>query len=166
MARVIIAGIIGLEGEWQFDLRSQPFTTAEWEIIIEKSTYMPLTLEKGLVGGDPRVACAVATIALIRNRAAERHQWSEVYERLADVAFDGEKIIVDLRSAEEIAADAEGKDEAPEAEELGTSLEIVSDNANSGDNSSITSERSELLPSPTGDPSSDSAPSDLATSAT
>lgn len=130
-------------GEYPLDLEDKPLTTLEWRWVKKISGYLPLTIGEGFAGSDPDLFIAFAVIALIRHGKIVKEQALLVADRLADHAFDGESIILQLGEIpdEELEGDA-----LPPAPETATG----SPKRSSGGSSKPISATPEPTPSPTG----------------
>ena len=86
-SKIVITAVPPYSGEYAFDLEVA-LSAREWRWVKEISDYLPLTLDKGLAGGDPSLICALAVVAMVRNGKVERENAIEASEKLLDAPFD------------------------------------------------------------------------------
>ena len=65
---LVIDGVPGYDGRYEFDLVASAFTTREWGWIKKYSGYLPLTFTDGWKGADAELMSVFAIIALVRNK--------------------------------------------------------------------------------------------------
>jgi hypothetical protein len=66
----------------------------EWEWITVSTGYMPLTIQDGFAGGDPRLMVALAAISMQRAGRIREEQVLDVIKELKRAPFDGMTIEV------------------------------------------------------------------------
>lgn len=153
-SRIVITAVPPYSGEYSFDL-GVALSAREWRWIKEISEYLPLTLDKGLAGGDPSVICALAVVALVRNGKIDRDEALAAADALLDAPFDESRIqfIPGTDQEEEDAlppASVSEPDESSSPSSLTNGTPETSSINSSGKSSRISSARSEEIPSPTG----------------
>jgi hypothetical protein len=99
--RIVIEGIPPYDGVYPWDLDRQELTTREWGWIKRLTGYLPLDLSEPSKWGDPEVLVCFAAMALRRAGRVEAREVPQVFERFADVPFDGAKIQLETEEAEE-----------------------------------------------------------------
>lgn len=139
---IVVEGVGGWDGRYEFDLEQQPFTTREWGWIKRFSNYLPLTIDQGWRGGDPELFAAFAVISLYRAGRVTPADAAEVFERFVDAPFGGT-----IRLETDEPAD-EGDDAGPPAGSSNGS------SSSSGDGSPTSSE---MWAPPGGIPASDTS---------
>lgn len=153
---LVIEGVRPWDGRYEWDpFGERPLTYREWEWITRYSGYMPLTIDDGYRGGDPRLYRVFAIVALYRAGKIDESVAGDVHDRFADEAF-GKTIRLELgQEAEAEEADAGPPSSRPDSKLNG-----------SGDSSSATLGRSEHPPTSSGTPASATSESAPARSAT
>jgi hypothetical protein len=92
MPDVMIVNVPPYEGEYEFDVAAQMFSTCEWRWIKKLSGYMPLTIDEGWKGGDPDLFLAFAVIAMRRAGRIAKAEVLVVAEEIEEAPFDGTAI--------------------------------------------------------------------------
>ena len=92
MPDVMVVNVPPYEGEYEFDLEGQPFSTVEWRWLKQISGYMPLTIDKGWGGADPDLFLAFAVIAMRRAGKITKAEVLATAEVLEEAEFDGTAI--------------------------------------------------------------------------
>jgi hypothetical protein len=146
-----IEGVKPYDGRYEFDLVGNELTTREWGWIKRHSGYLPLTITDGWDGSDPELFAVFAVIALHRAGRVQTRDVAEVYERIADAPF-GSTIGLESDSVEDGDVD-------PPA------LRTIANEPSSGEDSPMSSERSETRPNDSGTSGSDTSESASARSA-
>lgn len=152
---LVIEGVRPWDGRYEWDpFGERPLTYREWEWITRYSGYMPLTIDDGYRGGDPRLYRVFAIVALYRAGKIDDRDVDDVHGRFADEAF-GKTIRLEIGQEAEEEADVGPPSSRPDSKLNG-----------SGDSSNATSGRSEHPPISSGTLASDTSESRLAGSAT
>jgi hypothetical protein len=138
---ITLKGVKPYDGRYELDLDGQPLTRREWGWIKRNAGYLPVTLT-GETFADPELITMLAIISMYRAGKVTTDQVPDVWERFADVPFDG---VVTLEADED---DAERDDAGPPP---GRKSEKPS---SSGASSPTGSATSEAPPRATGSPAS------------
>jgi len=138
---LVIEGLAPWDGRYEFDLAEQPPSTREWGFIKRLAGYLPMTFWDGFKGVDPELICVLAVLALRRSGRLQAEEVVDTFNRLIDQPFKDS--IWFEADDEPVEADA-----GPPATSSNGSLSI------SGDGSRTSSERSALIPPPSGIPAS------------
>lgn len=88
MDRLLIRGVQPWDGDYPFDLDTEPFTYREWGYLKRFSGYLPLTIRDGIVGSDPGLLAALALIVLRRHGRITDSDLTDTHERFLDAPFD------------------------------------------------------------------------------
>lgn len=83
MARIIIQGFRGYDGDYELDTE-RAFNAREWRWIKKISGYLPLNVQEGFAGRDPDLFIALAVIALCRDRKIDREDGIQVADVMAE----------------------------------------------------------------------------------
>lgn len=128
MADKIVVKIPPYEGEYDFDLSNEPFSTMEWRWIKKIAGYLPLTIQAAFDGGDPDLFLAWAVIAMRRAGRITEADAYRVADELARAPFDGVGISFIGEQAEE---DEEARPLAPPPDSETSASSEPSGNASS-----------------------------------
>lgn len=115
MPDVMVVNVPPYEGEYEFDMETQPLTTLEWRYLKKISGYLPLTVMDGFQGGDPDLFVAWAVIAMVRAGKVREEDVLTVADQLVRVPFDGTAI--SFKGAEEESEEANPTTSSPDDEQ-------------------------------------------------
>lgn len=125
--QLVVEGVKPWDGSYDFDLLGNPLTYREWEWITGFSGYMPLTIDEGYRGGDPRLFRAFAVVALHRAGRIAPADAADLYERFADLPFGGTiRLQFDERGAEVAEAEDPSTNQAAKPNGSGHGLRLNS----------------------------------------
>lgn len=88
MDKIVVGGVPGYDGEYEFDL-ARPFNAREWRWIRKISEHTPRTIGDGYTNSDPDLFVAFAVIAMCRDEKITRDDWQKTAADLAEVPLDG-----------------------------------------------------------------------------
>lgn len=113
----MIEGVKPYDGRYDFDIEGRELTTREWGWLKRLSGYLPLTIEKGLEGGDPELITAMAVVALHRAGKITTAEAPAVFDRIIDAPFGS---TVRLESDDVAAGEDEDRPPTPSSPESET----------------------------------------------
>lgn len=152
---VTLTGVKPWDGRYRLDLGGQQLTVREWGWLADLTGYLPLTIDEGFEGGDPKLYAALAVIAVRRaGRLNGGDDVADMFDRLLDAPWPA---TIRLESDDDVE-DGEQPADPPAGSSNGSG-------AISGPASTTSSASSPAIPPDSGTPASAISASGLATSA-